>query len=284
MAAELHIGIDAEKIIVAPHPIRTLTGRAHRRRAGSVIENVPVPPSGRGREVRVVFLARLSLPMILLAAVLYAAGLPGWLLVAATVGTLGVVARRATRVAQPATFAVPRGSGVRVLRTPQERAAFGRAVTVARRVRRTWPALPDMIDPVTADGSLTHALDDLATMLVRRQEIRRLRAGLSGVRPASVPDDSIAVLALEAQRARAEELWLATAEEANRILRSIDAAALAGETFLHERRIGQTARQAGMALARLTAGAPPAESAPDLADRTQAVLDAYRELAATDLD
>jgi hypothetical protein len=34
-----------------------------------------------------------------------------------------------------------------------------------------------------------------------------------------------------------------------------------------------------LALARLTAGAPPAESAPDLAERTRAVLDAYRELA-----
>lgn len=284
MAAELHIGVDAEKIVVSPYRIRTRTGRARRHRAGSVVETVPVPPSGRGRELRVTFLARLSLPVILLAAALYAAGLPWWLPVGVAAGALGLAARRDHRSAQPASFAVPRDPAARVLRTPQERAAYSRAVAVARRVRRTWPALPGMIDPAIADHSLTHALDDLATLLVRRQEIRRLRAGLSGVRPEAVPDGSPAVQALAVQRERAEELWLATADQANRILRSIDAAALAGETFLHERQIGQTARQAGMALSRLTAVPPPDEAALDLADRTRAVLDAYRELAATESD
>jgi hypothetical protein len=284
VAAELHIGVDAEKIVVSPDRIRARTGRARRQRAGSVVETLPVPPSGRGRELRVTFLARLSLPVILLSAVLYAAGLPWWLLLGASAGALGLVWRRDHRAAQPAVFEVPRDPAARVLRTPQERAAYSRAVAVARRVRRTWPALPGMIDPAVADHSLTHALDDLATLLVRRQEIRRLRTGLSGVRQRAVPADSPAVQALATQRDRAEELWLATGEQANRILRGIDAAALAGETFLQEQQIGRTARQAGLVLSRLTAVPPPAEAAPDLADRTQAVLDAYRELAATELD
>ena len=280
MAADLHIGIDADKAVVSAHGIRTRTGRARRRRTGTVIESVPVPPSGRSRDMRVTFLARLGLPLIFLSAVLYAAGVPWWLLAAGTATTLGLVWRRDLRAAQPASFALPRDPDARVLRTAEERAAYARAVAVAGRVRRTWPRLAGMIDPVTADRSLTRALDDLATLLVRRQEIRRLRTGLDGYRPPNIPADSPAVAALDAQRERAEELWLDTAEQANRILRSIDAAAVAGETFLHERQMGETAQRAERVLARLTAGAPPADTAPELADRTAAVLDAYRELAA----
>jgi hypothetical protein len=278
MTAELHIGIDADKAVVSAYGIRTRTGRARRHRTGTVIESVPLPPTGRDREMRVTFLARLGLPLVFLSALLYAAGLPWWLLAAATATTLGLVWRCDLRASRAATFALPRDPDARVLRTPQERAAYARAVAVARRVRRTWPRLAGMIDPETADRSLTRALDDLATLLVRRQEIRRLRAGLDGYRPPNIPADSPAVLAMQAQRERAEQLWRDTAEQANRILRGIDAAALAGETFLHERQLGETAQRAERVLARLTAGAPPADAAPELADRTAAVLDAYREL------
>jgi hypothetical protein len=278
MTAELHIGLDSDKAVISAYGIRTRTGRARRHRTGTVIESVPVPPSGRSREMRVTFLARLGLPLVFLSAVLYAAGLPWWLLAAATAGTLGLVWRTDRRAGQTTTFALPRDPDARVLRTPEERAASARADAVARRVRRTWPRLTGMIDPELADRSLTYALDDLATLLVRRQEIRRLRAGLDGYRPPNIPADSPAALALDAQRERAEQLWLDTAEQANRILRSIDAAALAGETFLHERQMGETAQRAERVLARLTAGAPPADAAPELADRTAAVLDAYREL------
>jgi hypothetical protein len=279
MAAELHIGADAEKTVISAYPLRTRTGRARRRQTGSLTESLPVLPSGRSRETRIIFLARACLPLFFLGAVLFAAGVPGWLLAGVILGAVSLAGLHDRRRAQAAIFEVPRGEGARVLRTREERAAFSRAVAVAGRVRRTWPRLPGMIDPVSADRSLTQALDDLATLLVRRQEIRRLRAGLDGVRRQDVPAGSRAVLALAEQRDRAEQLWLATAGQANRILRSIDAAALAGETFLRERQIVATARQAGLVLARLSAGGPPAEAAPELADRTTAVLDAYRELS-----
>ncbi|MEU4240981.1 hypothetical protein [Actinoplanes sp. NPDC026619] len=278
--SELFIGSDADKTVVSAYPLKTRTGRARRRRTGAVTEFLPVTPSGRSREVRVTFLARLSLPLLVVSAFMFAAGLPGWLIAGCTLVTLALAGWDDRRRAQRTTFEIPREPGARVLRTPEERAAYGRAVAVARRIRRTWPALPGMIDPETADRTLTHALDDLASLLVRRQEIRRLRAGLDGVRTTDVPADSPAALALTEQRERTEELWLASAEQANRILRSIDETALAGETFVREQRIGATARQAELALARLTAGPPPAESAPELADRTSVVLSAYRELAA----
>jgi hypothetical protein len=282
MQIELHIGIDTEKIVVAPRPIAMRTGRARRHRAGSVTEAVPVPPSGRSHEDRLTRTARLTLPLIFLTAVLYATGVPWWLPAAASITAVGLFWRHQARSARPGTFAVPRDDDATVLWAPQERAAFERAVVVSRRIRRTWPALSDMIDPVRADRSLTRALEDLARLMARRQEIRRLRAELSGVRAQNVPTGSPAVLALDAQRDRVEQLWLETAGQANRILRSLDAAALAGESFLLEQRIGETARSAGRVLDRLTDTTPPADTGPDLADRTDAVISAYRELAGAD--
>ena len=279
MRSELHIAIDAEKVVVAPYGLTMRTGRARRERTGSVTEVRPVRPSGRSREVRLTFVARLALPLIFASAALFAVGLPWWLAAGAAIAAITEIWRRQARAARPGIVAVPRDDRARVLRSPEERAAFDRAVVVSRRVRRTWPALPDMIDPVAADRALTLALDDLATLMSRRQEIRRLRAELAGVRRQDVPADSPAVAALAAQRVRVEQLWQETGEQANRILRSINAAALAGETFLREQEIASTARAAEAVLAELTLGAPPAENGPELADRTEAVITAYRELA-----
>jgi len=278
MRGELHIGVDAEKVVVSAYPLKMRSGRGRRRRTGSVTEVLPVPPSGRSREVRLAFTARCALPLIFGAAVLYAVGLPWWLSAAAAASAIGLIWRRQARAARPGLISVPSDDGSQVLVAMPERVAFDRAVAVSRRIRRTWPSLPDMIDPAAADRSLTRALDDLAGLMARRQEIRRLRAELGEVRVRGVPEDSPAVLALAAQRDRVEDLWLATAEQANRILRSLDAAALAGETFLREQRIGETARVAEQVLATLAAGAPPTETGPELAARTEAVISAYREL------
>ena len=86
------------------------------------------------------------------------------------------------------------------------------------------------------------------------------------------------------ERERADQLWRETGEQVNRILRSLDRTALAGEAFVRENQIAETARQAGIVLAGLTSEQvpPAAEAGPELADRTAAVITAYRELAATD--
>ncbi|MBU2670589.1 hypothetical protein KOI35_44525 [Actinoplanes bogorensis] len=282
MPSELHIGIDDEKTVLSPYALSLRTGRATRHRAGSVTEVVPATPSGVSREARLAFAARLSLPLIFASAVLYAAGVPWWLPFAASVATVATVARRQARAAQVARFELPTADGSRVLRSPEERAVLQRAAAVARRIRRTWPGLTGMIDPDRADHALTRTLDDLGALLERRQELRRLRAGLESVRHGDVPADSPAVLALAAQRERADQLWREAGERANHLLRSLDRTALAGEAFLREREIGETARQAELVLAGLTEqpGAGPAEAGPELADRTAAVITAYRELAA----
>lgn len=278
MQGELHIGADAEKVVVAPYPLRLREGRATRRRTGSVTEFFPALPSGRTLQARVAISCRVALALTVVTAFLYAVGLPWWLPALASATGVTLLWRRMARSARPGRFAVPADEESRVLWSEPERVAFERAVVVSRRIRRTWPALPDMIDPVTADRALTRALGDLAGQMARRQEIRRLRAELSGVREQGVPGDSPAVLALAAQRERVEKLWLETAESANRVLRSLDTAALAGETFLREQKISDTARAAEQMLATLLPHTGPAEAGPELAARTEAVISAYREL------
>jgi hypothetical protein len=225
----------------------------------------------------------LSLPLIFAGAVLFAVGIPWWLTATASALTVGAVWRRQARAAQCGIFETPQADDVRVLSQAEERTAYQRAVVTARRVRRTWPALSGMIDPVTAGHALTRALDDLATIMARRQEIRRLRDGLHAVREHDVPAESPALRALADQRERVERLWRETGDQANRILTGIETAAKAGETFLRERHLGETVRRAELVLAGLSAGSPPAETGTELAERTEAVLTAYRDLAGADL-
>ncbi|MEU4560819.1 hypothetical protein AB0F72_20775 [Actinoplanes sp. NPDC023936] len=275
---DLHVGSDVEKTVVSPYPIKCRSGRARRTRTGSLVESVPCAPSGRTLEQRVVVTARVALPLLFVSAVLSAFGFSWWLGAAGSVALVAWLWRRLARGAQPGAFAVPRDPASRVLWTAAERTAFDGALAASHRVRGTWPALAGMVDPVLADRSLTRALDELATVLTRRQELRRLRADLRGVRLADIPADSPARAAVAEQSERAEELWRETGAAADRIVRSIDTAALAGETFLRERQVAATARYAERTLARVT-GAPAAESGPELADRTEAVIAAYRDLA-----
>jgi hypothetical protein len=279
---ELHIGIDAEKVVVAPVPLRMRTGRARRVRLGTVTEVVPVPPSGRTREDRVRFASQLSLVLIMFAAVLAGVGIPWWVPAAGSVALVAYVADQQRRAARAGYLAIPVDPDCHILYAREERVAYQRAVAVARRVRRTWPALEHMIDPDDADRSLARALDDLAAVMSRRQQIRRLRAELAGIDDQNLPVDSPAVLALAAQRDRVDALWRETAASANRIIAAITAAALTGENLIRERHIGQTARDAELAISRLTAAdlARSVEAGPELAERTAAVVAAYRELAA----
>jgi cell division septum initiation protein DivIVA len=139
-----------------------------------------------------------------------------------------------------------------------------------------------MIDPGEADRSLARALDDLAAVMARRQEIRRLRAELAGADDRDLPGDSPARQALNAQRNRVDRLWRDTGASANRILAALNAAALAGENLIREQRIGETARDAERVITRIAAAGlgRTMDAAPELAERTAAVIAAYRELAA----
>ena len=280
-ASELHIGVDAEKVVVSPYPIKMRSGRAKRNRTGSVTEVLPVAPSGRSRADRIRLSSQLALVLLILSSVLSVLGIPWWAAASGSAALVGFVIWDQAKAARAGLLALPRGEDSHVLWAPEERLAFERALQVARRIRRAWPELRDMLDPVDADHTLTRALDQLAALMARRQQIRRLRTELTEAGQADLPADSPARLALAAQRERVEALWRETGRAANRMLSGINATALAGESVLREKRISQAARDAESAISHLAAvPAATFEAGPELAERTAAVLNAYRELAA----
>lgn len=277
----MYVGADRDKVVVSPNPIKLRSGRARRHTHGSWTELIPVRPSGRSRDERVRTASQVALTLLILGALITGLGIPWYVVSAAATATVGWLVAHQSRAARTAIFAPPRGEGSHVLHSARERTAYVRALETARRVRATWPALQHMIDPAEADRALTAALHDLAAVLARRQELRRLRDELAGAARHDLPADSPAVLAWHAQQQRAEQLWTESRDHANHILAGIDAAARAGENLIREQRLHTTARAAELAISRLTAATPPpSTAAPELAERTAAVIAAYRELSA----
>ncbi|WP_305789365.1 hypothetical protein [Symbioplanes lichenis] len=286
----MFIGVDPGKTVVSPTPIRMSSGRALRFRSGSVTEIVPRPPSGRSRPDRIRIASQVAFASVIAGALLSTVGVPWWISAVVAVALVTLVAGVQARAAQPGRLATPqspRATGksakaghqeAYVLVAARERAAFGRALALARRIRRTWPALQPMIDPGDADRGLTAALHELAGVLAQRQHLCRLRAELAESAGYGLPPASPAVQALAEQRARVDELWQSTRAEANRILAALHTIARTGEEFVREQRLLETARSAELALAELTS-MPAASQAPELAERTNAVVAAYRELA-----
>ncbi|WP_306214278.1 hypothetical protein [Actinoplanes sp. RD1] len=286
----MFIGVDPGKTVVSPTPLRMSSGRALRFRSGSVTEIVPRPPSGRSRADRIRIASQVAFASVIAGALLSAVGVPWWISAAVALVLVTSLATRQARAAQPGRLATPGrprrrsprvepagDSQAYVLVAPRERAAFGQALALSRRIRRTWPALRDMIDPVDADRSLAAALHELAGVLAQRQHLRRLRAELAESAGYGLPPTSPALQALADQRERVDALWQSTRAEANRILAALHAIARAGEDFVREQRLLETARSAELALAELTRS-PAATEAPELAERTSAVIAAYREL------
>lgn len=280
--ARLYVGADENAFVVSSRPLKLAAGRGLRRRHGSMVEVVPVEPGGpslRGVAAPLVaFLAALNL-------LLTALGLPWALPAAVSAVVLVVIIRALQRANARGVLAAPAAGDGHVLHAWADRETMARCLTVAKRIRRTWPGLRHMIDPAQADPQLARALAGLAGVLARRQEIRRLREELAAVRADGLAADSPAVRALREQRDQVEALWCDVDAEVEQHATRLRATAVAGEQLIREQQVGRTASDASVAVARLSAGREVAaaltEDAPgrDLADRTEAVIAAYRDLA-----
>ncbi len=278
--ARLYVGADAASVLVSARPLRVRAGRAVSRRYGTLVDVAPLPRSGRAALTVALPLGAVLAGLLF---VLTALGLP---LVGAGVATVvAAVALRGHARAASGCVLELRGSEGHVLAHPADRETMLRCLEIAHRIRGTWPVLRHMIDPGLAGPQLTRALADLAGVLARRQEIRGLRDELAAVRATGLAADSPAVRALAEQRRQVDVLWREVDADVEQHATRLRATAVAGERLAREQRVGAAARAAGHAVARLSAGRAPALTVPDdpagqeLADRTAAVVAAYRELA-----
>lgn len=176
---------------------------------------------------------------------------------------------------RPGVISAPRLGSDReqhhVLVDDRDRKVFSDAVDLCQRTSETWPALGALIDVPIAEQQLARALFDLAGALERRQELRELHAELAKHDGAF----ELAPRIMKATSALAE-----LDEQVTRRLAALNAVAVAGEELIRDQEIDALAREADEALARLTSAGPEiaSDAGAELAERTEAVLRAYREL------
>ncbi len=186
-------------------------------------------------------------------------------------------------LAQKLRRTAPRDQGgaapFRALFDAQEREQFDETLDVARRVAETWPALSGLIDERDAQWALNEALWDLAVILGRRQDTRRIVESLEGHRTEDLSPTGRLGDSLAGQLSKAvATLGRLDADIAARRA-SIASAEATGRRFVREQALIQDLRQASRSLDAEPAESTGVDAASELADRTAAVIDAYRELS-----
>ncbi|WP_250008169.1 hypothetical protein [Actinoplanes sp. M2I2] len=275
MTPSLYVAYDDKLVIVARLPVGVVGGRGITFRWGGVLEVTPAREPADPAPVAGT-LYGLGAVLILIGAALLLTGYP----VGGLTTLLGLAAVAGgwacTWWQRAGVLSAPRLDSDRdqhhVLVEDADRQVFAEAVDLCRRSSRAWPALGALVDVPVAERQLAQALFDLAGALERRQELRELRTELGG--HAGAPE-------LAPRLARATAALAGLDDEVSRRLATLTAVAVAGEEFLRDEEIGELARTADETIARLTSARPSAgpDAGSELAERTEAVLRAYRELS-----
>lgn len=278
----LFVARDDTVVVVSNAPLKLAGGRADTHRWGSVLEISP-PESGNLPMIERV--AGWSAFWLFVATILpVAAGMAWW-----PVPLLFSVIAVAVRVfvpwlRQPGVVPVPdpdqRPAGCHLLFDDEDREIFLGAMDLGERAFRTWPLLGDLVDAPVAQRLMAHALFDLAAILERRQGLRELLDLVAERAPEAAEHDGPAARRLQRQE---EEITASLTEldsEIDRRIADLTAVAVAGESFIREREMSELARDVDQALVELRPEELPSQQDPgaELADQTEAVLSAYREL------
>ena len=270
----LYVAHDDKLVIVSRLPLEVVGGRGLSFGWGSVVEVTPAEQPGDQRPLTGVPYG-LGIIFGIVGVLLLLGGAPwGGLLVLLGVAAGGGTALYGWR-RRPGVISAPRLGSDReqhhVLFDDRDRKMFSDAIDLCQRTSETWPALGALIDVPMAERQLAQALFDLAGALERRQELRELHAELAKHDGAF----ELAPRMVKATSALAE-----VDDEVAQRLATLNTVAVAGEELIRDQEIDALAREADEALARLTSAGPAivADAGSELAERTEAVLRAYREL------
>ena len=274
MPPSLYVAHDDKMVIVSRLPLAVVGGRGLSFRWGSVLEVTPAEPPGERGPLTVV-LYSLGAIFGLFGGLLLLGGVPeGGLPVLVAVGAGGGAALYRWRQ-RPGVIAAPLLESDRAqhhtLVDDRDRKVFSDAIDLCQRTSETWPSLGALIDVPVAERQLAQALFDLAGALERRQELRELHADLA---------EHDGAFELAPRMAKATAALAELDAEVSQRLATLNAVAVAGEELIRDQEIGALAREADEALARLTSAGPAIapDAGSELAERTEAVLRAYREL------
>jgi hypothetical protein len=300
----LHVAKDRHRTLISRTGRRAPDGRQVDHAWGALVEE-----RARGHQVSadpappIIALTGLPAIVVLLAGLEYLGAFAAVLACGLTMLVTGALVFRFARRRAPRPRVTAEAEG-RELTTEAERAAFDRAMATADRVAATWPALDGLVDVPEAETLLAEALWEIAGVLARRQELTAVLAQLT--RPdfaALSPADATAARLQTQVRATKEALSAVEIDLARREA-SLRRAEEAGRGFIREREMREAIRAAERSLASTadpaltstaadpalaSAGGPTpaftARPAPDpaaeLAEQTQLVIAAYRELTTT---
>lgn len=300
----LYVARDDRVLVVSRHQLRTVGGTTARRPWAALVETSSATPDPEPPR-SIAGAATVALPPIVLFWVLFALGADRTIAVLAALGMFFVAAyaspivrrrvsaRKARRAALGGTSLGVLGAGSsaadpsvagsdrsRLLFDVEERAVFERALDTTDRISATWPALGALVDTFDADILLGQALWDLSGVLVRRQQVRRVLTDLDRPEYADLPADSAAIREFTEHRDNARRLLAAADAEIVRREQSLFAAERAGRDFITEQELRRAVRDAARSLQGLEPAAdePVPDSGGELAERTESVLAAYRQL------
>jgi hypothetical protein len=272
----LYVARDLSATVISRHRLRMAGGRAVRRRWKALVETTADTGAQQPRDA-VIGTAMVAGPPILTGA-LTAVFAPVEIGIVVGGAVFFGMSYVAPLVRRQLAGRGPRTTGAAYrLTTISERAAFDRVLATADRITESWPGLGALVDVFDAEAMLADALWEIARVLARRQEVSAVLSELS--RPDFLNADPADGTAREVgvhRRAARAAIARAEAElvqrEAN--LRRVEQAGrrLARELEMRRAiRVAEESLQTSLAL-------PPADPAAELAEQTQSVLAAYREL------
>jgi hypothetical protein len=159
-----------------------------------------------------------------------------------------------------------------------EQQLFEQTLDVARRITETWPELSGLVDHRDAVWALNQALWDMADLLSAHQEVRRIAEALEAQGTGDTPIADAVSHNLAGQLTTARERLRRIDDEMTSRMTALEAAESAGRRFVREIRLIQTLRETAQSLSTEPAE-PMTDTGAELAERTTAVIDAYRELS-----
>ena len=280
--SRIYVARDVNATVVSRQRLRMAGGRTVRRRWKALTELSPDTVDQQPRDA-VVGTVMVAGPPILTGALAAAfapieIGIVAGGVVFFAMSYVGPLIRRRLTKKGPRTT----GGEAYRLTTISERAAFDRVLATADRITETWPGLGSLVDVFDAEAMLADALWEIARVLARRQEVSGVLAELS--RPdfmVAEPGDETARELRVHRRAARVAMAQVEAEllqrEAN--LRRVEQAGRRLSRELEMRRAIRTAEESLRTSQSVeAAGLKFVDPAAELAEQTQSVLAAYREL------
>jgi hypothetical protein len=173
----------------------------------------------------------------------------------------------------------------RVLSQSTGREVFDRALQSADRVSESWPSLAELIRVADAEAMLSEALWELAGVLVKAEQVHTVLVELSRPEFAQRSRSDETAREVEEHRQATRAALVTLNEEIARRVAGIERAEAAGWSFIREKEMRRAIDAAEESLRNVrvedtgvVTGTARADAGAELAERTQSVVEAYREL------